>query len=358
MLANKWLDDHTFSNKTWHSISNVPIQSLNKLESLALDIFTHDLSVTPVAWSEWLAHLMSYHRSVACPHPQPISRPSASPHSVIRKVIEEIAEAPASLNHIDLQPVFLGLEQRRKEKFGCDKASSGHSVDVYEIDLDEDGPLREEYLPRRRAHRNMDQRIVPGLHFEHTEKRLDGTYNMDRAVPPPAKWSPAGDEPIMRERNRASGQYVAVQPSLAPQYAIPVPASYDWTSGVAYVPVKPPPMMTGYGFDVGPFPHALSQYVPPYPCDASAVLAHSRSQSQCCYDQDNSQARGHVRSQSYSQYNYRGGNMHLTTNEVGQPSQVDSWPTSNHYGYSASAYRHLFRPHPSVNHQSIWLRAC
>jgi hypothetical protein len=53
VLANKWLDDHTFSNKTWcalfystvpstdtnlfnaHTISGVPIQSLNKLKSLA-----------------------------------------------------------------------------------------------------------------------------------------------------------------------------------------------------------------------------------------------------------------------------------------------------------------------------------
>ncbi|KAI6117628.1 hypothetical protein EV401DRAFT_2072414 [Pisolithus croceorrhizus] len=47
MLANKWLDDHTFSNKTWHTISQVPVQSLNKLEYFALDILAHDLSISP-----------------------------------------------------------------------------------------------------------------------------------------------------------------------------------------------------------------------------------------------------------------------------------------------------------------------
>ncbi|KAG2097945.1 uncharacterized protein F5147DRAFT_714517 [Suillus discolor] len=32
MLANKWLDDHIFSNKTWHTICKLSVQSLNKLE--------------------------------------------------------------------------------------------------------------------------------------------------------------------------------------------------------------------------------------------------------------------------------------------------------------------------------------
>ncbi|KIJ56649.1 hypothetical protein M422DRAFT_149405, partial [Sphaerobolus stellatus SS14] len=38
MLANKWLDDNTFSNKTWHQVSGVPIRALNKLEGLGLDL--------------------------------------------------------------------------------------------------------------------------------------------------------------------------------------------------------------------------------------------------------------------------------------------------------------------------------
>ncbi|KAF8592366.1 hypothetical protein K439DRAFT_1238086, partial [Ramaria rubella] len=38
MLANKWLDDNTFSNKTWHQVSGVPMRALNKLESLGLDL--------------------------------------------------------------------------------------------------------------------------------------------------------------------------------------------------------------------------------------------------------------------------------------------------------------------------------
>jgi hypothetical protein len=68
--ANKWLDNHTFYNKTWyalsclldyrrytdlfnrHTIFGVLIQSLSRLESLALDIFSYDLSITPYEWNK------------------------------------------------------------------------------------------------------------------------------------------------------------------------------------------------------------------------------------------------------------------------------------------------------------------
>src|SRR6267378_5439920 len=69
-----------------HSISGVPIQSLNILESLALDIFSYDLSITPQEWNKWLDHILTYHKSLApAPNPQLIARPSSNPHFVVRK---------------------------------------------------------------------------------------------------------------------------------------------------------------------------------------------------------------------------------------------------------------------------------
>lgn len=205
MLANKWLDDHTFSNKTWHNISNVPIRSLNKLESLALELFSHDLSVSTDDWSRWLAQVMFYHVSSSSPaFPQPISRPSASPHTIIRKSIETLMDASvhsANSPTVPPHPVFLGAEERR-EAMEQAMAYEGENVDVLEIDLDEDGPLREEYLPRRRVSAASSTRRP------YSQERAE----VGRVLPPPARWSPESDEPITRGQLRAQSHVAAPQP--------------------------------------------------------------------------------------------------------------------------------------------------
>src|SRR5258705_5114179 len=97
---------------------------------------------------------MAHHISLMSPgRPQPISRPSSNPHTIVRRAIEEIIQtpvAPKSTAGVP-QPVFLGFEERLREK------EATMAVDVLEIDLDEDGPLREEYLPKRRASRITSQ---------------------------------------------------------------------------------------------------------------------------------------------------------------------------------------------------------
>ncbi|KAF8897267.1 hypothetical protein BD779DRAFT_1667268 [Infundibulicybe gibba] len=326
MLANKWLDDHTFSNKTWHTISNIPNHALNKLESLALDIFSYDLSVPSREWAQWLSHVMSYHMSLMTPsHPQPISRPSSNPHSIV--------------------PCVSGLEDRRRIML---EKEQDMSVDTLEIDLDEDGPLREEYLPRRRR----------GILQSHPESW--GRHAMvehEKSLPPPAKWSPSGDEPIVRERNRVSGHYVAVQPSLANAIA-PYPPNHHpiqgggysnqvWNpSGVSF-PIKPP-HFPGYGFDHSRvFPIAPPSYHLPYLHQAAS--SHSRSQS-LSFDQDISQ-HGHMRSYSQTQFEYRCSDLRMTANELALGEPEPQWIAPGHHlMYSAPTFA------PNSGYHTTWLR--
>jgi hypothetical protein len=366
MLANKWLDDHTFSNKTWHSISNVPVQSLNKLESLALGIFSHDLSVSTKDWCQWLSHLLSYHISLSSPsHPQPISRPSTNPHSIIRKTIEELIQAPAACSQSHLarpEPVFLGLEERKKEKLEKEQAMAENYVDVLEIDLDEDGPLREEYLPKRRISAAGSMRGPHGVPVARPaemtqvwDSRVDVRLVHMEKLPPPAKWSPAGDEPILRERNRASGHYVAVQPPLlGPYNAFPYGDSgYQNWMGNGYAVKQPAPL--GYAYD------PASAHVPqttyhPYPFALPMPLAHSRSHS-LSYSQDNSHAHNRPRTYSQSRYEYRYSDIRMAANELAPlPAHDAHWGApSDPYAYSAP-YIQTFVPHPGLNYQPPWLR--
>ncbi|KAG6832893.1 hypothetical protein H0H92_004777 [Tricholoma furcatifolium] len=356
MFANKWLDDHTFSNKTWHNISNVPVQSLNRLESLALDIFAYDLTISSRDWSKWLSHLMSYHMSLASPtHPQPISRPSTNPHSIVRKAIEEITQAPVTRVACVPQPVFLGLEERKREKL----EKEAMAAEVLDIDLDEDGPLREEYLPKRRisaASSYRNSKIMQPLNENVPNWERRNSHEYEKALPPPAKWSPSGDEPILRDRNRVSGQYVAVQPPvvhIAPAYPAPYPppvdlySHYQWNA-VPYAPVKP---QSNYAFD---FPVSTSHqtayngysYVPQIP------ISHARSQS-LSFEEENFNARQHARSYSQSRFEYQCSDLRMTANEFAPHRQGETaWMAPGHYPYHGS----VFAPIHNVNYQPTWLR--
>ena len=320
MLANKWLDDHTFSNKTWyvmyasylasgnlvtlkdrHTISNVPVRSLNKLESLALDIFGHDLSVPSQEWSLWLKKIQNYHASLSSPaFPQPISRPSTSPHNIIRKAIEDLMDitviAEEHLVNGTPEPVFFSLEEQ-KEAF--DQRTNEENIDVLEIDLDEDGPLREEYLPKRR---------VSGAGNSRPARPQERSADVDKNLPPPAKWSPAADEPIFRYNARPQ-QYVAPQP-ISHERVVPIPA--------------PPPVPFHQALDISrsiwPADEQIARQsyaVPPLPVFTAPHAAypaydyryaqpplppsHSRSQSQS-YNTALSQPQAHGRSHSQTRY--------------------------------------------------------
>ncbi|KAF5393763.1 hypothetical protein D9757_000268 [Collybiopsis confluens] len=362
MLANKWLDDHTFSNKTWHSITNVPIQTLNKLESLTLDIFAYDLSISTGDWSDWLSHVLSYHLSLSSPSRQPISRPSANPHLIVRVAIEEIINAKTcQVDPSQSQPVFIGLEERRREK---QEKEQSQKIQVLEIDLDEGGPLREEYMPKRR---------ITGATTTHTCENafLDqypgcGTIKSDveDCLPPPSRWSPPSDEPILRESNRLGGRYVAVQPTpglnvpipsyqFAPQYQPVHDYSYaaqPWLSTHAFPPAKPVPI--GHFFD---FQHpVLSTFSHCPPLILPFALSHSRSQSYS-YDQDPSQLCNHSRSYSQSQFEYRSSDLRMTANELPPTVQQDvdmTWGPGRYFPYGAPA----FVPHIPIAFPSTWLR--
>ncbi|KAI0320610.1 hypothetical protein OF83DRAFT_1169157 [Amylostereum chailletii] len=330
MLANKWLDDHTFSNKTWHTISGVPIQSLNRLESLALDLFVYDLSVPPSHWARWLEHVVSYHSChTMTTHPQPISRPSSNPHSIMRRTLEQLVEVsamgmaprPCGLSdcpQLHPEPVFLGADDRKAGE-ECQYMHAGmFSVDVSEIDLDEDGPLREEYMPKRRTGRGHSRDNVPS-YTEDWERPMES----ERSLPPPARWSPAGDEPLQRHGSRGQGQYVAVQPSAAP------PAPMIERSA---------PHAPSYGF-WGSSASAMSDQVklplpPIYPSTAfsrnqPAAHTHTRSLSHG-YGQADSHY-GHGRSQS--QFEYACSSMRMTAPKAPYNPSDLHWRLRNMYAY-------------------------
>jgi hypothetical protein len=302
---------------------------------------------------------MSYHMSTASPtHPQPISRPSANPYSIVRRAIEEIIQAPAACDASSSpQPVFIGLEQRKKEKIEKEQAMA---ADVLEIDLDEDGPLREEYLPKRRGSYRAANPLPPPPSVGNVLGNMQiwdnhSIQEMDRTLPPPARWSPSGDEPIYPERNRLSGQYVAVQPPVIhgvttyhPPYYQHMGVNYShWNMGAAYPPVE----SRAYHYSLPPMDVGNHATYNPYPYGAQIPVSHSRSQS-LSYQQETIPIRNHARAYSQAQFGYRCGDVRMPGNEF-LPSQHDApWMGPNHYSYHGPTFAPI---HP-VHYPPAWVR--
>lgn len=54
MLGNKFLDDNTYTNKTWAEVTNIPVKEIHLMEVEFLSNVRYQLMVTLDEWSQWL----------------------------------------------------------------------------------------------------------------------------------------------------------------------------------------------------------------------------------------------------------------------------------------------------------------
>ncbi|EFW99789.1 cyclin-related 2 [Grosmannia clavigera kw1407] len=92
MLGNKFLDDNTYTNKTWSDVSTLNVKDIHVMEVEFLSNMRYSLLVSATEWKEWLVKLAKFRiyyerastTSAVSPHsaasPQrPIASPAASP---------------------------------------------------------------------------------------------------------------------------------------------------------------------------------------------------------------------------------------------------------------------------------------
>ncbi|EJD53724.1 hypothetical protein AURDEDRAFT_110490 [Auricularia subglabra TFB-10046 SS5] len=246
LLASKMLDDATFTNRVWHEITHIAIKDINSLELSSLDHMRYDLTVPTDAWTQWLLVLRDGHVKRA-PYPAPIGPVKDTPHGVILQTFNLLIDASVARMNPSDGPTFLGIEERIAKRM----RDLEESVDL--DDMDEDGPLRDEYRRSRRSSSIDSQGPV--------------MRDSPRDLPPPAEWFPAADPIVSRaEPTRRAPwtpatmsrnvPYGMQPPHLAPAYDLPrayvaplYPVNADYPG---YPPVQPfaaPP-----GLQYGPRP--------------------------------------------------------------------------------------------------------
>ncbi|KAK0544471.1 hypothetical protein OC846_006061 [Tilletia horrida] len=61
MLANKWLDDHTYLNKTWSELSGIELRDVTKMEREFWSGLGMDISVSDIEFQKWLQKVENMH---------------------------------------------------------------------------------------------------------------------------------------------------------------------------------------------------------------------------------------------------------------------------------------------------------
>ena len=66
VVASKFLQDRTYSNRTWSKISGLGTQEIDQLERVFLKMIRYDLVVNHAQWMKWTAELSSPHVKSSC----------------------------------------------------------------------------------------------------------------------------------------------------------------------------------------------------------------------------------------------------------------------------------------------------
>ncbi|KAF9431950.1 hypothetical protein BGZ76_011478 [Entomortierella beljakovae] len=111
ILANKFLDDNTFTNKTWADITGMKIKDVNHLEMQFLNGIDFRLFTSPQSYSEWLANLTQF-TSVYMP----------SQHSVASH--HQAAAAQSPISPMDTTTMFSEQCSIRQPTSGSDSRQS------------------------------------------------------------------------------------------------------------------------------------------------------------------------------------------------------------------------------------------
>ncbi|KAF9517183.1 hypothetical protein BS47DRAFT_542019 [Hydnum rufescens UP504] len=218
-LSNKWLEDNTFTTKTWHEVTGLSIASMRSIESKALALFSWILGPHPDQWLSWLRQLRRRElTTVNAIGSERDGRMTNPPTKKPFQVIDElIAEVCAAENHAE--PVFaitspdsaiLDDFDSLNDTLVSSPLPSPHGLEVH--------------LHSRAAsfpEVGSAAKIVEGLDLEPRPNSAPHDVHYPRRLKTPALWDPAStvlDSPQPPSKPRP--MYEAIQrPFVAP----PVP---------------------------------------------------------------------------------------------------------------------------------------
>ncbi|CAO3581323.1 unnamed protein product [Absidia cylindrospora] len=90
MLANKFLDDNTFTNKTWSDISGMKMYELNVMEFEFLDVLRYALFIPKVDFDHWKTTLFNFRNKLYDPAMNDVTRRGPQHQQLIESTLKNM----------------------------------------------------------------------------------------------------------------------------------------------------------------------------------------------------------------------------------------------------------------------------
>lgn len=224
-LSNKWLEDNTFTTKTWHEVTGLSIASMRSLESKTLALFAWTLGPQPRQWRQWLDHLRRRELKSNVIGAERVSSSTKSPIQVLEDLM---AEADAM---IIAEPLPTSMSESVTEHLLI-PTTPYHAA----------YPSPEASPTALAPHASNDSTSVAKQRRVEQVLPLFPRVDAPRRLNTPAVWDPSStalDSPITQPPRKMRPMYEAVQRPAHPAYPLSPP--YEQPSyGVQQVQGYPP----------------------------------------------------------------------------------------------------------------------
>jgi hypothetical protein len=135
MLGNKFLDDNTYTNKTWADVSGISVNEIHVMEVEFLSNMRYSLLVSAEEWEQWLDKLTKFWsylelaQQTRSPTPSPLLVPSPTHRSYVSPLhsptVPLTPGGPSAAHSLALQsPSLANNSQNWQASYGSNNAAS------------------------------------------------------------------------------------------------------------------------------------------------------------------------------------------------------------------------------------------
>ncbi|KAK5655329.1 hypothetical protein OQA88_5896 [Cercophora sp. LCS_1] len=255
MLGNKFLDDNTYTNKTWADVSGISVNEIHVMEVEFLSNMRYSLLVSKEQWEEWLVRLAKLHefleRAQRAASPSPLLIPSPTHRGFASPL-----PSPTGTLQLTPQPVhtYSPTPTNHASSFGG-ASESGHSWNGSFAPNSAISPLALKPEPgvllhKKRSFPEDDPTEPPAKRMSRVvpSQQQQQQYSLQMPTQPsPAATRPqvSSQVPSQRPAPMPSQQQPRPMPATAPDHTrLPVPNLTLNTAPTAVMPTQQFPAVT------------------------------------------------------------------------------------------------------------------
>ncbi|KAI9711731.1 MAG: hypothetical protein M1820_001875 [Bogoriella megaspora] len=220
MLGNKFLDDNTYTNKTWAEVSGISVSEVHVMEVEFLSNMRYSLFTSQTQWKEWHAKLGKFAAYIEAASRPQLERFQGPPRGPLTPTVLVPPPLPSPPGSTHTSPPFMATSSPHRHAY------SSTPPNLYK------GPLPDLDLRKGRK-RSIDEEA-----YEPPPKRAHrGLTQQYPTVPTPSSATSMGISPA----TLSSGTLTSITPSNGPRLELPklsVPPMQSSSTG-AYTGSRP-----------------------------------------------------------------------------------------------------------------------